>query len=117
MYYSLQYLSLSDAVVLTFLTPTVTAIVGHFVLKEGFTRGQTVAGGKSLAKARLSCRLTSLYLVCSLFGVVLIARPEFIFGPHSIPGALPGGAIAPAERGTPAQRLGAVGSVHLLCWQ
>ena len=44
MYYSLQYLSLSDAVVLTFLTPTVTAIVGHFVLKEGFTRGQTVAG-------------------------------------------------------------------------
>lgn len=117
MYYSLQYLSLSDAVVLTFLTPTVTAIVGHFALKEGFTRGQTVAGGKSLAKARLSCRLTSLYLVCSLFGVVLIARPEFIFGPHSIPGALPGGAIAPAERGTPAQRLGAVGSVHLLCWQ
>jgi len=91
MYYSLQYLSLSDAVVLTFLTPTVTAIVGHFVLKEGFTRGQTVAG------------------ICSLFGVVLIARPEFIFGPHAIPGSLHGGAIAPAERGTPAQRLGAVG--------
>lgn len=44
MYYSLQYLSLSDATVLTFLIPTVTAISGYFFLGEGFSRGQAMAG-------------------------------------------------------------------------
>lgn len=57
----------------------------------------------------------------SLVGVMLIARPEFLFGAHTA--AMPttatgglddvGGAIGPAERGTPAQRLGAVGYVLL----
>ncbi|KAJ8456284.1 hypothetical protein ONZ45_g18783 [Pleurotus djamor] len=62
LYYSLQYLSLSDAVVLTFLSPLTTAISGTLILGESFSRKQAFAG------------------LCSLFGVVLIARPAFIFG-------------------------------------
>ena len=55
--------------------------------------------------------------MASLVGVVLIARPAFLFGDHiaAIPPATVGGGgitsegIGPSERGTPAQRLGAVG--------
>ncbi|KAJ6510509.1 hypothetical protein C8R45DRAFT_964356 [Mycena sanguinolenta] len=61
-YFSLQYLSLSDVTVLSFLVPMCTAISGSIFLKESFTRREAVAG------------------MCSLFGVVLIARPEFLFG-------------------------------------
>lgn len=59
----------------------------------------------------------------SLIGVVLIARPTFIFGVHSavaLPSTAAGdvdsfiGDVGPSESGTPAQRLGAVGSVLLL---
>jgi len=61
-YFSLQYLSLSDATVLAFLVPMCTAFAGSVFLKETFTRKEAIAG------------------LCSLLGVVLIARPEFIFG-------------------------------------
>ena len=47
MYYSLQYLSLSDAVVLTFLIPACTALSGYFFLGEGYSRGQAFATGTS----------------------------------------------------------------------
>lgn len=46
-----------------------------------------------------------LRAVCSLVGVVLIARPTFIFGAAALP--VDGG--VGVERGTPAERLGAVG--------
>ncbi|KAJ7119539.1 hypothetical protein C8R44DRAFT_788358 [Mycena epipterygia] len=61
-YFSLQYLSLSDVTVLSFLVPMGTAISGSLFLKETFTRREALAG------------------LCSLFGVVLIARPQFLFG-------------------------------------
>ncbi|KAF7329074.1 Aldo-keto reductase [Mycena kentingensis (nom. inval.)] len=61
-YFSLQYLSLSDATVLAFLVPLCTAFAGSVFLKETFTRKEVIAG------------------LCSLFGVVLIARPAIIFG-------------------------------------
>ncbi|KAF6756683.1 integral membrane protein DUF6 [Ephemerocybe angulata] len=81
-YFSLQYLSLSDATVLTFLSPICTAIAGAIFLKESLSARQLLAG------------------LVSLGGVVLIARPPFLFG-----GASPDG-----ERGvTPTQRLMAVG--------
>ncbi|TFK38437.1 hypothetical protein BDQ12DRAFT_683662 [Crucibulum laeve] len=89
LYYSLRYLSLSDATVLTFIAPMCTAVSGAVFLKERFVPKHALAG------------------LFSLCGVILIARPNFIFGEASqVPGAdIPGG----AERGTPAQRLGAVG--------
>ncbi|TFK38438.1 hypothetical protein BDQ12DRAFT_683666 [Crucibulum laeve] len=96
MYFSLQYLSLSDSVVLTFLAPICTGIAGAFFLGEIFTVKQACAGLFSLA------------------GVVLIARPPFLFGeaahiPH-IP--IADGLHSPienVEKGTPAERLLAVG--------
>jgi len=61
-YYALQYLSLSDSIVLTFLSPLSTAIAGSLVLNERFKKGEALAA------------------IISLLGVVLIARPPFIFG-------------------------------------
>ncbi|KAG9225505.1 hypothetical protein CCMSSC00406_0003008 [Pleurotus cornucopiae] len=66
LYYSLRYLSLSDAVVLTFLSPLTTAISGSCLLGETFTKREALAG------------------VLSLSGVILIARPAFLFGGTSI---------------------------------
>lgn len=65
MYFSLQYLSLSDAVALTFLIPMVTAFLAWLMLHEKYS---------------------ILEAICSLFslgGVVLIAKPSFIFGSAS----------------------------------
>ncbi|KAF4621973.1 hypothetical protein D9613_009250 [Agrocybe pediades] len=91
-YYSLQYLSLSDATVLTFLAPMCTAIAGALLLGEKFTRKEALAG------------------IVSLVGVVLIARPAALFGSHTVPegGSAPPGVDA-AEKGTPRDRLIAVG--------
>ncbi|KAI8976388.1 hypothetical protein BD414DRAFT_496760 [Trametes punicea] len=98
-YYSLQYLSLSDATVLTFLAPMCTAITGAVLLHEPFSWREAVAG------------------LASLLGVVLIARPEFLFGkePHAISRDI--GHVVEGVHGeagdvstiTPAQRVGAVG--------
>ncbi|KIL61027.1 hypothetical protein M378DRAFT_868689 [Amanita muscaria Koide BX008] len=65
-YFSLQYLSLSDATVLTFLSPLCTAAAGAILLKENFRLSQAFAG------------------VVSLVGVILIARPPFLFKGNSI---------------------------------
>jgi drug/metabolite transporter (DMT)-like permease len=78
-YYSLQYLDLSDATVLTFLAPILTGYFGRIFLKEPFLRTELYAG------------------FISLVGVVLIARPQSLFGD---------GAVGDA---TALQRLSAVG--------
>jgi hypothetical protein len=46
MYFSLQYLSLSDAVVLTFLAPFCAGISGSIFLGENFTRKEAFASRK-----------------------------------------------------------------------
>jgi len=61
-YYSLQYLSLSDATVITFLSPLSTAFAGYMLLGEQFSYHQALAGA------------------FSFIGVVLIARPQALFG-------------------------------------
>jgi len=99
-YYSLQYLSLSDATVLTFLSPMCTAMAGALFLGENFALREFFAG------------------LVSLVGVVLIARPTAIFGSashsvHVMPQAVidgqPAMPISPIEKGTQAERLIAVG--------
>ncbi|KAF8881637.1 hypothetical protein BD779DRAFT_1627156 [Infundibulicybe gibba] len=92
MYYSLQYLSLSDATVLTFLAPLCTTIAGSLLLNEKFSIREALAG------------------VFSLFGVILIARPAIIFGANSQGRTATGDIVnIVVERGTPSQRLAAVG--------
>lgn len=89
-YFSLQYLSLSDATVLTFLAPLCTAASGALFLSEKFSRREAFAG------------------LVSLVGVVLIARPPFIFGSGSEE-PVPEGSDVPTKEVTPEQRLLAVG--------
>jgi drug/metabolite transporter (DMT)-like permease len=79
-YYSLQYLALSDATVLQFLAPILTGYFGKIFLNEVFLKTELYAG------------------IISFIGVVLIAHPQSLFGGTSISGA------------TPLQRLSAVGS-------
>jgi drug/metabolite transporter (DMT)-like permease len=43
MYYSLQYLSLADATVLSFLFPLTIAIGGYFILKEPYSKREALA--------------------------------------------------------------------------
>ncbi|QRV95556.1 transport protein [Ceratobasidium sp. AG-Ba] len=87
LYYSLQYLSLSDTTVLTFLSPTSTAVVGYLLLREPYSWRQGAAG------------------VTSLLGVILIAKPTFLFG--SVKTDVGVGAGGPVV--TEAQRMLAVG--------
>ncbi|KIJ25080.1 hypothetical protein M422DRAFT_38929 [Sphaerobolus stellatus SS14] len=58
-------ISLSDAIVLTFLSPTTTAIAGCLLLHEKISRREVLAG------------------LLSLLGVILIARPQSLFGKHN----------------------------------
>ncbi|KAH9974986.1 hypothetical protein BGW80DRAFT_1444588 [Lactifluus volemus] len=77
LYFSLLYLSLSDATVLTFVAPILTVFAGAIFLKETLSLKDTCAG------------------LCSFFGVLLIARPHFLFGS---PKGEPFGAVTPWER-------------------
>ena len=66
-YYALQYLSLSDATVLSFLTPMTTAVTGALFLKETLTLKQVSASGAParLAPERPVQFLTSAVAQCS----------------------------------------------------
>lgn len=101
LYSSLQYLSVADATVLTFLTPLTTAVAGCVLLKEGYSVTQAVAGGERYALTSLVCGYLEASLVCSLFGVILVARPPFLFN------TTPDEYYMPEV--TPEQRLAAVG--------
>ncbi|KAJ8597255.1 DUF6-domain-containing protein [Rhizopogon salebrosus TDB-379] len=92
LYWSLQYLSVADAIVLTFLAPLTTALAGCIFLKESYSIKQGVSA------------------VCSLLGVVLIARPPFVFGSPAVRFAVP--EVTPAERlvGVGACMIGVLGS-------
>lgn len=104
-YYSLQYLPLSDATVITFLAPIVACWACSVLLHEPFTRNEQIAG------------------IISFLGVVLIARPTSLLPHHSdVPPIASGAgdgipstnATIPADLQGPnhvtsAQRLSAVG--------
>ncbi|KAL5638949.1 hypothetical protein ACGC1H_003351 [Rhizoctonia solani] len=92
LYYSLQYMSLSDATVLTFLAPTVTAAFGFLFLREAVSWKQMAAGFASLA------------------GVVLIAKPTFLFGGN---GKIDTGSGAGGPIVTEVERMVAVGVAML----
>ena len=79
-------------------------------MKEGFHWRQAAAGRESHSYA-LRVDSDSCHVVCSLFGVILIARPQSLFGPGSIDeieyelDEVPQGVVVV----TPEQRLAAVG--------
>lgn len=61
-YFSIKYLTLPDHAAISFLIPLVTIVLAHFILKEQYHWKQAVASLVSLA------------------GVLVIARPPFLFG-------------------------------------
>ncbi|CAH0022558.1 unnamed protein product [Clonostachys rhizophaga] len=61
LYYSLSYLDMSDATVITFLVPTLTAFVCWVALHEPFTVKEALAG------------------LLAFGGVLFIARPPYLF--------------------------------------
>ncbi|KAG8804097.1 hypothetical protein FRC18_007175 [Serendipita sp. 400] len=72
--------------------PTTIAIVGYFVLRESLSRREMIAGA------------------LSFLGVVLIARPPFLFGEQSAPHVSSDDPNAlPTQKGSSTQRLIAVG--------
>jgi drug/metabolite transporter (DMT)-like permease len=88
-YFSLFYLSLPDAVVLTFLSPLCTAAAGAVLLKEKIYFSQALAS------------------VVSLVGVVLIARPPILFGNGSMSLVM---SHSTRSEGAAAERMLAVGA-------
>lgn len=56
-YYSLQYLSLSDATVLTFLAPMCTAVTGAVLLHEQLSWREAFAGREYMRPVRLLCHV------------------------------------------------------------
>ncbi|KAG2148837.1 EamA-like transporter family-domain-containing protein [Suillus clintonianus] len=87
MYYSLQYLSLADATVLSFLMPLSAALGGYLILKEPYSKREAFAA------------------IVSLLGVILIARPPFLFGNTS---SVNSDSSDVASRATAADRIRAV---------
>ncbi|ODV58941.1 uncharacterized protein ASCRUDRAFT_15071 [Ascoidea rubescens DSM 1968] len=62
LYYSVLYLSVSDAVVITFLNPSIVALEAFIILRENYSLFEGIAATLSFG------------------GVILIARPASIFG-------------------------------------
>ncbi|KAL9602275.1 MAG: hypothetical protein Q9219_002000 [cf. Caloplaca sp. 3 TL-2023] len=97
-YYSLMYLPLADATVITFLAPIVTCWACSVLIKEPFTRPQQIAG------------------LVSLIGVVLIARPTSFFTSDAGDSAITSGAsgadaMLPTSNTTLPAQLEGVGKV------
>lgn len=68
-YYSLQYLTVADTVSISFLTPMCTALVAWIILSEKFSL------------------LEGICALVSLAGVLLIAKPSFLFGNSALEGS------------------------------
>lgn len=47
--YSLQYLSLSDATAIEFLSPSITAVLGYLFANEPFSKKNTATGGRNFS--------------------------------------------------------------------
>ncbi|KAL8695267.1 MAG: hypothetical protein Q9218_000165 [Villophora microphyllina] len=94
-YYSLMYLPLGEATVITFLAPIVACWACSVLMHQPFTRKEQVAG------------------FVSLLGVVLIARPISFFSIHTGDTPVTGGAadVVPATNATASTRLESVDNV------
>ncbi|KAK4173497.1 putative AAA family ATPase pontin [Triangularia setosa] len=93
MWYSMMYLPLAEATVITFLAPSVAGYICHLLLKDPFTRKEQIAS------------------FIALGGVVLIAKPTSLFSSDSSPSppsSEEGSHHPPGDDATPTQRLFAI---------
>ncbi|KAK6226142.1 integral membrane protein DUF6 [Colletotrichum tabaci] len=83
MWYSMMYLPLAEATVITFLAPSVAGYVCYLALREPFTRNEQIG------------------TVIAFFGVVLIAHPTSLFsGDLTSSAAAAAAANAPEQHGS-----------------
>lgn len=76
LYYSLQYLPMAEATVITFLVPIITSWACSLLLHEKFSRTQQICG------------------FISLVGIILIACPDLPYLNHLEPPLAPGSTLA-----------------------
>ncbi|KAF7559936.1 hypothetical protein G7046_g4206 [Stylonectria norvegica] len=95
-YYALAYLSISDATVITFLTPILTAAICFMALGEPFTLMEGLGG------------------IIAVTGVLFVARPTFLFPNDGVDGTStmliedPQHGLLPPVTSTPTERSVAV---------
>ncbi|KJZ80353.1 hypothetical protein HIM_00203 [Hirsutella minnesotensis 3608] len=77
LWYSMLYLPLADATVISYFSPSVTVVLCYFFLREPFSRIEALATGMAL------------------LGVVLVAQPAALFARPSAP------ALEPVKNGLP----------------
>jgi hypothetical protein len=99
----------------SFLAPLTTAMAGALLLNESFTRTEAFSGS-ALSLSRRSTDQIGTDVPCatvfSLIGVVMIARPTFVSGTVALSSkSITGGEGLDIEKGSPAERLEAVGYV------
>jgi hypothetical protein len=80
--------------VITFIAPILTAFSGAIFLKEALSLKEICAGGMCFQAVSAVFAIHNVS-VCSFFGVILIARPQFLFG---TPQSEPSRAVAPGKR-------------------
>ena len=97
---------------LQFLAPIFTAVAGALFLKEHFSKEQAFASCECRSPQVLYDIVEQVYpciAVFSLAGVVLIARPSFLFGSAASEAPVAARSRSINVAVTPAQRLSAVG--------
>ncbi|EHK24508.1 uncharacterized protein TRIVIDRAFT_23701, partial [Trichoderma virens Gv29-8] len=80
MWYSMMYLPLADATVITFLAPGVAGLLCYFALHEPFTRPEQIATAVALLGVVLIARPVSLFTALSPSDEQVVDSPEQVDG-------------------------------------
>ncbi|KAL6801905.1 hypothetical protein J3E68DRAFT_434915 [Trichoderma sp. SZMC 28012] len=80
MWYSMMYLPLADATVITFLAPGIAGLLCYFALHEPFTRPEQIATAVALLGVVLIARPVSLFTALSPSDDQVVDSPEQVDG-------------------------------------
>jgi drug/metabolite transporter (DMT)-like permease len=109
MYWSLLYLPLADATVITFLAPALACWACSFLINEPFTRVEKIGTLVSLVGVIFIARPTSFFAVFSSSPPPASGTGDMASGPSSNSTSNPDADASNYDDVTPAQRLMAVG--------
>lgn len=84
LYASVQYLPISDATVLSFLSPVWVALTSPLLIKESPSRYGGVVVPRSQQQPSPVCRMVWAVLPACIAGVILVSQPTFLFT-HAAP--------------------------------
>jgi drug/metabolite transporter (DMT)-like permease len=83
MWYSMMYLPLADATVITFLAPGVAGILCYFALREPFTKSERIATAVALLGVILIARPVSLFMA------LISPKDQVVDAPEQVDGGFP----------------------------